>query len=136
MLRRVGVVSVVLIVGSALFLLWGELAGPTIPAQAQGSDLYDCDDFATQPEAQDQLLPGDPYGLDADNDGMACDDLPPGDGTTAAPTTGTTTGTAPPTPPRGPTLDSGGPEHGPVPLLPGGSCPAEYPVQRGGVCYR
>jgi hypothetical protein len=33
-------------------------------------------------------------------------------------------------------LDSGGPEHGRVPLMPGGGCPSEYPVERGGACYR
>jgi hypothetical protein len=37
---------------------------------------YDCSDFATQEEAQEYLLPGDPYNLDADNDGIACEDLP------------------------------------------------------------
>lgn len=37
---------------------------------------YNCEDFATQEEAQEYLLPGDPYGLDADNDGIACEDLP------------------------------------------------------------
>ena len=47
-------------------------------ALAQTTDLYDCPDFATQEEAQQFLLAGDPYGLDADNDGMACDDLPSG----------------------------------------------------------
>jgi hypothetical protein len=44
-------------------------------ARAQ-TDLYDCPDFTYQEEAQAHLLPGDPYGLDADNDGMACDTLP------------------------------------------------------------
>jgi hypothetical protein len=39
---------------------------------------YDCEDFATQEEAQEHLLPGDPYGLDGDNDGVACEDLPSG----------------------------------------------------------
>jgi hypothetical protein len=38
---------------------------------------YDCSDFSTQEEAQEYLLPGDPYGLDGDNDGVACEDLPP-----------------------------------------------------------
>lgn len=40
---------------------------------------YDCSDFATQEEAQEYLLPGDPYGLDGDNDGVACEDLPSGE---------------------------------------------------------
>jgi hypothetical protein len=56
---------------------------------------------------------------------------------TASPTTtGTTTGTAPPTIPPDSMLDSGGPGRGPVPLMPGGGCPVEYPTQRGDLCYR
>jgi hypothetical protein len=39
---------------------------------------YDCSDFATQEEAQEHLTPGDPNGLDADNDGIACEDFPTG----------------------------------------------------------
>ncbi|HET8566637.1 MAG TPA: excalibur calcium-binding domain-containing protein [Solirubrobacterales bacterium] len=45
------------------------------PAAAAASD-YDCADFANQAEAEEYLLPGDPYNLDADNDGIACEDLP------------------------------------------------------------
>lgn len=41
---------------------------------------YDCSDFATQEEAQEHLSPGDPDRLDADNDGIACEDLPSGGG--------------------------------------------------------
>ncbi len=47
------------------------------PAAMAQTD-YDCADFATQEEAQQFLLAGDPYGLDEDNDGMACDTLPSG----------------------------------------------------------
>jgi LPXTG-motif cell wall-anchored protein len=42
----------------------------------------DCEDFATQEEAQAEFNqdPSDPNGLDADNDGLACEDsLPSGD---------------------------------------------------------
>lgn len=51
------------------------------PAWAQSpaeGDLYDCDDFTYQEEAQRvyDRDPSDPYGLDADNDGIACEDLP------------------------------------------------------------
>ena len=50
----------------------------------------------------------------------------------------TTPQPAPPTTPLGDrtVLDSGGPENGPVPLMPDGGCPVEYPVQRGDLCYR
>jgi micrococcal nuclease len=50
----------------------------------------------------------------------------------------TTPQPAPPATPLGDrtVLDSGGPEYGPVPLMPDGGCPVEYPKQRGEVCYR
>lgn len=60
-----------------LLLLWSAVA--TASPVASTSD-YDCSDFATQGEAQQYLLPGDPYGLDADNDGIACESLPSGGG--------------------------------------------------------
>jgi Staphylococcal nuclease homologue len=63
--------------------------------------------------------------------------------TTAPPTTTATTPpatTTPPptttTPPPTTTMDAGGPERGPVPLMPAGGCPDEYPVERGDACYR
>ena len=45
------------------------------PSSAHAAD-YDCADFSTQAEAQEYLLPGDPYRLDGDSDGIACEDLP------------------------------------------------------------
>lgn len=45
------------------------------PQGAQALD-YVCSDFAHQAEAQEHLRPGDPYGLDADHDGVACESLP------------------------------------------------------------
>jgi Excalibur calcium-binding domain len=45
------------------------------PSDAQAFDL-DCADFSNQREAQEHLYPGDPYRLDGDNDGIACEDLP------------------------------------------------------------
>lgn len=38
-------------------------------------------------------------------------------------------------PERDTLLEAGGPSAGPMPLMPGGNCPAEYPVRRGNVCY-
>lgn len=46
------------------------------PASAVAGTDYDCSDFENQAEAQEYLLPGDPYRLDADDDGIACEDLP------------------------------------------------------------
>jgi len=33
-------------------------------------------------------------------------------------------------------LEAGGPADGPVPVMPGGGCPEEYPVERSGACHR
>jgi hypothetical protein len=33
-------------------------------------------------------------------------------------------------------FNSGGPENGPVPLMPDGGCPAEFSVERAGLCYQ
>jgi hypothetical protein len=33
-------------------------------------------------------------------------------------------------------LEAGGPDQGPVPPMPGGGCPAEFPVEQGNACYR
>jgi hypothetical protein len=41
-----------------------------------------------------------------------------------------------PSPQPNPDLfDAGGPTAGPVPLMPGGSCPKEYPIKRADACY-
>jgi hypothetical protein len=45
------------------------------PPKAAATD-FDCDDFPNQATAQEYLHPGDPYFLDADNDGVACESLP------------------------------------------------------------
>jgi Excalibur calcium-binding domain len=70
-----------------------------IPANATALD-YDCEDFASQEEAQEYLLPGDPYGLDGDNDGVACEDLPSSGG-------GGGGGSVPSEPPPPPELSKG-----------------------------
>jgi hypothetical protein len=46
---------------------------PAAPVAPKGD--VDCSDFSSSAEAQGYLLPGDPYRLDADNDGQACDSL-------------------------------------------------------------
>jgi excalibur calcium-binding domain-containing protein len=45
-------------------------AGPAV------ADSHNCSDYASQREAQAALEPGDPDGLDADNDGIACENNP------------------------------------------------------------
>lgn len=36
---------------------------------------------------------------------------------------------------QGNLMRAGGPTNGPVPLMPDGSCPVEFPTERGGACY-
>jgi hypothetical protein len=81
-----------------------------------------CSDFETQQQAQDifeldQILFGD--ALDSDINGVACDE----EDFFGARNT------------RQNLLEAGGPEDGPVPLMPGGGCPEEFPLQRGESCY-
>lgn len=33
-------------------------------------------------------------------------------------------------------MNAGGPADGPMPLMPDGGCPAEFPVEKNGSCYR
>jgi hypothetical protein len=68
-------------------------------ASAAAADL-DCSDFSTQEEAQGHLLPGDPHGLDGDNDGIACETLPPGGGGGGGGGGGSAKPAPPPPPPK------------------------------------
>ena len=80
----------------------------------------------TNPKPLNRL--GDPYDLDRDGDGTACDELGGGGG---APPTGSPIDSG-----VGRNLfDSGGPTGGPLPPMTDGSCPKEFPVKRGGACY-
>jgi hypothetical protein len=53
-----------------------EATTPEATSSVAPTDTYDCTDFQTQEEAQLYLGPGDPYGLDEDGNGLACEDLP------------------------------------------------------------
>ena len=81
-----------------------------------------CTDFGTQPEAQrvfelDQIIFGD--ALDADINGIACDEEDFFSESDQA----------------GSLLEAGGLEDGPVPFMPNGSCPKEYPLETQDACY-
>lgn len=51
-----------------------------LASMAVAQEDLNCEDFDTQEEAQAEYDsdPSDPHGLDADNDGIACEDLPSG----------------------------------------------------------
>ncbi len=58
------------------------IAAPVLTAGGTEARDYDCKDFKTQRQAQrffkkhDGSRHNDPYGLDADHDGKACESLP------------------------------------------------------------
>jgi hypothetical protein len=58
--------------------------------KAAAQDILNCSSFATQEEAQAELNsdPSDPHGLDGDNDGSACEELPSGGNVTTNPGSG------------------------------------------------
>jgi hypothetical protein len=78
--------------------------------------------------------------LDPDGNGIACDELQSAGGGPSA-----SAGRASPQPSvdgdsqllnrYGNLLEAGGPSSGPVPLMPDGGCPREFPTMRDGVCY-
>ena len=108
------------------------------PAFAQ-EDLYDCEDFSTQEEAQaiyDQDT-SDPYGLDGPRgegftgvQGLACEELPSAsDNATAPPRRDGNDDNR-----REPMPESGGLPGGALPVKPDGSCPAKFPVKHNNIC--
>jgi hypothetical protein len=69
---------------------------------------------------------------------------PTADASPTASATATASATPTPAPTRSPSptaqpspdlLEAGGPENGPVPLMPDGGCPKEYPIKRADACY-
>jgi hypothetical protein len=57
-------------------LLGSALAGSQVDVAASQDNAFGCGDFATQQAAQSQLNmdPSDPFGLDTDGNGIACDE--------------------------------------------------------------
>ena len=151
MALRILIVVAVIASGFTLRVAWDDLANPSTPAMAQ-TDLYDCASFGSQESAQAELErnPSDPSKLDPDGDGQACEDYnySVGGGSSASPASTS----APPTTTSSASssasaissagsqsnsalFDSGGSAIGPVPLMPEGSCPTEFPVEQSGACY-
>jgi hypothetical protein len=138
MTLRLFIVALVLASGFTLRVAWEELTNPTTPAYAQ-EDQFDCASFGSRMSAQAELErnPDDPSNLDPDSDGQACEDYDytVGGGSTASPTSTATPTSAVEDQYNRSLFDAGGPTSGPVPLMPGDSCPVEFPVERSGVCY-
>src|SRR5215208_189491 len=70
-----------LLMGLTFFVFASTFSCISIYAEkVAAQDIRNCSSFATQEEAQAELNrdPSDPNGLDGDNDGSACEDLPSG----------------------------------------------------------
>lgn len=153
---RLSIVLLVIASGIVVRANYEQIVNTSEPAYAQ--DQYDCASFGSQESAQAELdrNPSDPNNLDPDGNGQACDDYPYGTGVTSSPLptttsspTPTTTSSSSPTSSPSPSsasaspkpqpnenlFDSGGPTDGPVPLMPDGGCPNEFPAEHNGLCY-
>lgn len=143
----------VLVAGAVGRVTFERAFNTATPAYAQQNDDprvgLDCDDYGSQAEAQAALDadPTDPNVLDEDDDGEACETFDYGttddDSDAAEDQYGSDDGTTTTTPSEqydggdsDEMLDSGASGPGPVLTLPDGSCIPEYPVKRGGHCYR
>ncbi len=159
MALRLLLAALVLASGFTLRVAWEELAHPSNAALAQ-EDQYDCASFGSQESAQAELERdlSDPNNLDPDANGQACDDYNYGgggdDSTVAATAEASASASASASAISasedqydssagidqydasvGSLFDSGGSTGGAVPLMPDGSCPAEFPAKRDGACY-
>ncbi len=155
------VVGLVILAGLVSRATYEQLVHPSKPAAAQANQ-YDCASFGSQDSAQAELErdPSDPNGLDADGNGRACDDydygssanstsssssLPssasPGSTSSEDPSSSpSASSSASPSPQPRPQGDrnlfeSGGPTNGPVPPMPDGGCPVEFPAKHDSLCY-
>ena len=96
--------------------------GPVQKGGAPSGDVQ-CSDFETQEQAQsvfeqDEILYGD--ALDSNINGVACDEGNFFDDKRK---------------PREELLKAGGAAGGPVPVMPGGICPKEFPIEGNDGCY-
>ena len=77
-----GIVILIFLVLLLLFRFWGYDDFPDEETLHCQQDIYNCDNFEFQEEAQElfdlcvEAEKGDIHGLDADNNGLACESLP------------------------------------------------------------
>lgn len=152
---KLSMIGLVLLAGVVSRVTYEQLIHPSKPAAAQSSQL-ECAGFASQESAQTALErdPSDPSGLDPDGNGRACDDYDYDDSDTddsesTSPSSPSPSSASPGSVSNPPStasprpeaqgdrnlFASGGPKTGPVPRMPDGGCPAEFPVKRDGLCY-
>ena len=165
MMPKLLVIGLVLVAGLVSRTTYEQLVHPSEPATAQVNQKdcssFDSQEAAQAALERD---PSDPNDLDSDGNGRACDDYAYGTNTannappssaspssvspssvspssaspsSASPSSASPSSAAPRSRPRKThdLLDAGGPTNGPVPLMPDGDCPAEFPAKHAGLCY-
>ena len=156
-MSRLLVVGLVLLAGVVSRVTYEQLVNPSHYAAAQ-ADQFDCASFGSRESAQAELErdPSDPSNLDPDGNGRACEDYDYGSDATNSPLPSSPSPSSPspssPSPsspsPSSPSpspkprpegdrnlLDAGGPANGPVPLMPDGNCPPEFPTKHNDLCF-
>ncbi len=105
------------------------------PQQERSACLAGAYDSQQQAQQNFNSDPGSFADLDSDKDGIACELLtfdgrdektPPSDERTPPSDSSNESGTL---------LEAGGLPQGPVPLMPDGGCPEEFPVERASACH-
>lgn len=143
MMPKLLIVGLVLVAGLVSRITYEQLIHPTTPAEAQANQR-NCSSFSSQEAAQAALErdPSDPNGLDADGNGLACDDNVFSTNTannlsssSVSPSSTSPSSASPRPRTTNDLLQSGGPTSGPLPLMPDGGCPAEFPTKHAGLCY-
>jgi hypothetical protein len=144
---KIAVMVLVLAAGFVSRVTYEQVVNPSTPALAQ-EDQYDCASFGSQESAQSELDrdPRDPNNLDSDGDGQACDDYDYGGTSSTNSASPSSNASAAPEADEQDDrtkrrrqdynlMKSAGPHDGPVPLMPDGSCPAEFPTRQNGLCH-
>jgi hypothetical protein len=152
-------VGLVLVAGLVSRATYDQLVHPSKPAAAQANQ-NGCASFGSQESAQAELErdPSDPNNLDSDGNGRACDgyaystsntspssappsspspsSAPPSSAPPSSTPSSSASASPSPRPQKTPDLlDAGGPTKGPVPLMPNGDCPAEFPTKHQDHCF-
>ena len=165
MTLRLLVVGLVLLAGLVSRVTYEQLIHPRERAAAQSNQYDCASFGSQQSaQAELERDPSDPNDLDPDGNGRACDDYSasttnnttngtatpsspspssPSPSTTSPSTTSPSSPSASsPSPSSKPSplgdrnlLDAGGPTKGPVPLMPDGGCPPEFPTKHKNLCY-
>ncbi len=107
---------------SATVLLAGAVSF-SFAGTASAQNQFNCSDFGTQQQAQAQFnkVPGDPSRLDANHNGIACENLPPGVATGSNRTPGDSTGAQPPSNNNGSSSGQNNANQGQVSTVPRGA---------------